>query len=952
MSRKDSKRNSMLSLGQDSISGAKKGILNRLLKRHNSPHNGSDSARSKHLMSGTSTGSGNSDTLESSEKSEVMINSDMSSTNSSTKSVKSTTAVPTKKQNHLDAKKLTRNQSVKSSKSVGGDYIDRDDATIFNSEEDETHAADHIESDISDNSETSSVYSSLQRTGSMSIIDHTQSSLDNSNVTIVDQRLNDLLNKPNYPDSTPWEGFKREALTVPKYLRVNRRNKNSPQVLKRLFLAQELNNTLEDELDHNSRSEDSDAFTDKSGDTSSSRKKANHVVGDNMGKEIFIMEFSRDGKYLAVAGRGSVIKIFKVISSPLGRLEYDNYHESHDRTKKKHKADEVYPHSPVFHQTPVRVFRGHKSSVLSLDWSKNNFLVSGSMDKTVKLWHVDRPDYLSSFRHEDFVTTVKFHPNDDRFFFSGSLDNQARIWSILENSVAFGKHLGDDMLITSSSFTPDGFYCLVGGFNGTLLLLETKGLHIVNRFEIKPRHLVPLSNTSGNKITNIKVFANGTEYEQPIADDDYATKWTYLITTNDSKIRLVNIKKKKLMTRFKGSTNTSSIEASMSEDGNLILCGSEDHWCYIWENNNSIINNKLKVALQDMIIEGKHHINDLQHKHKHYHDFLSKNKLFKKLNLQQILKDDSNDFISNENSSYASFHAHHSSVNAAVFAPNATKKLLELSDDLIFDLLKRGRQCQKLEEYSSFELPSEDSVENGNSGFIIVTTDETGLIRVFRQDPAYEIRKTILDLYKKEGYDKPPDCKIMSQRMHSKSLSPQPNIKNKIHTKLRSNDTATLASDTPNSSNSLPGSISKPSPPKSLNQNLNHSISLSTPSLLLGSSSSQRPHLKSMSNGILDSNHATVQIKSDSMKEREISLNALNRQLPNIDSNSGSITPEKEITTPFPMLKSKSTQNSVPLIVNTDHTNEKKSEIVNFTTPINKTPRDDILGRSEIDTNG
>lgn len=834
----------------------------------------------------------------------------------------------------LDTKRLSRNFSVRSGKSQDHQYIDRDDATIFNSEE-EGRLHQNGNSDSSPESETSSVYSSLQRTGSMSIIDHTESSIDNSNVNIIDQKLNDILNRPVYQNSTPWEAFRREALTNPKYLRITRRNKNSPHVLKRLFLAQELNNTEEDSLDSEISSQsdmDDEKLSNKTSRGEFSHKKANHVIGDNMGKEIFIMEFSRDGKYLAVAGRGSVIKIFKVISSPLGRLEYDNYQEAHVQSNKKNKADEVYAHAPVFHQSPVRIFRGHRNSVLSLDWSKNNFLISGSMDKTVKLWHVDRPDYLSSFQHDDFVTTVKFHPTDDRFFFSGSLDNNARIWSVLERTVAFGRHLGDDMLITSSSFTPDGVNCLVGGFNGTLIMLETKGLHIVNRFEIKPRHLVPLTNHSGNKITNIKVFSSAVD---DIAHVDYASRWTYLITTNDSKIRLVNIKKKKLMTRFKGSTNTSSIEASMSDDGQLIMCGSEDHWCYIWDNNNSIINNKLKVAVQDMLIEGKNHINDLQHKHKHYHDFITHNKLFKKLNVQQLLKDESTEFISNENSSYASFHAHHSSVNAAVFAPNTTKKLLELSDDLVFDLLKRGRLCQQLDEYSKFKIVDEESIETGNEGFIIVTTDETGLIRVFRQDPAYEIRKTILELYKKEGGDKKSekDCKGRS-RLHSKSLSPiqsHSNFKNKLQSKIKTNDT--VASDSPNSTISVSSSAAKSTPPK-LQKNISFS---SAPATSLGTPKSQRPYLKSLSNGILDSNHAAVQVRPNtlSITQNDPSLKPLNEQG---QEPLGLITPEKEISTPFPMLKSKSTQNSIPLIVNTDDNTRGDPEIVNFTTPINAHP--------------
>ena len=99
----------------------------------------------------------------------------------------------------------------------------------------------------------------------------------------------------------------------------------------------------------------------------------------------------------------------------------------------------------------------------------------------------------------------------------------------------------------------------------------------------------------------------------------------------------------------------------------------------------------------------------------------------------------------------------------------------------------------------------------------------------------------------------------------------------------------------------------------------------------------QRPYLKSLSNGILDSNHAAVQVRPNtlSITQNDPSLKPLNEQG---QEPLGLITPEKEISTPFPMLKSKSTQNSIPLIVNTDDNTRGDPEIVNFTTPINAHP--------------
>ena len=46
-------------------------------------------------------------------------------------------------------------------------------------------------------------------------------------------------------------------------------------------------------------------------------------ISEETPEEIFVMEFSKDGKYLAAAGRDSVIRIWKVISSPLARMEFN-----------------------------------------------------------------------------------------------------------------------------------------------------------------------------------------------------------------------------------------------------------------------------------------------------------------------------------------------------------------------------------------------------------------------------------------------------------------------------------------------------------------------------------------------------------------------------------------------------------------------------------------------------
>lgn len=640
-------------------------------------------------------------------------------------------------------------------------FVDDDEDSLYDDDYDESNSIGEDDTDDSIFDSTNHVLSSASTLRKVKSYNYT--TFDNHSVgekvafpTTLEGLDMDLdIPEENEP---PYAGLTYESFLTPKYIKTTRRNKHSPRIINNLFLAQELN-VVEDV---GSDTED-DRLEDESFINNDEDLLHDEELGGDIRREIFVMEFSEDGKYLAAAGRDAVIRVWKVISSPLGRMEFNQLEKVSGPPPRSNKRDYVFDPAPVFHRQPIREFRGHSSNILSLAWSKNNFLITGSMDRTARLWHVDRDLCLQVFPHEDFVTAVKFHPHDDRFFLSGSLDNEVRLWSILENSVAYNKHLGDDVLITALEFAPDGLHCFVGGFNGALFILETKGLFSVFQVEIKERSIVHSfnsSNKNGNKITGIKVFNN------PLFEEgrgkNAIEKYAVLVTTNDSKIRMITVAQKKLITRFRGLTNnSSSIVADSTEDQKYIISGSEDHYCYVWENNNSIINNKLKQSLKEFVIDGKQHISDFHHKHEKYSKFMALNKFFNKFLEEDY--DNKHDFVANENNSYTYFHAHHSKCNVAIFAPESTKQLLQLSDDLIYDLKKRGDAC-RIDPSRCFTCNGK-SVKVDNSvqtGDIIVTADQFGIIRVFRQDSAYLYRKKFIEFYKKGQTKNNSDLVLLS----------------------------------------------------------------------------------------------------------------------------------------------------------------------------------------------
>lgn len=111
--------------------------------------------------------------------------------------------------------------------------------------------------------------------------------------------------------------------------------------------------------------------------------------------------------------------------------------------------------SAPFCPKPFCVYSGHTSDLLDVSWSKNYFLLSSSMDKTVRLWHISRGECLCCFQHIDFVTAIVFHPRDDRYFLSGSLDGKLRLWNIPDKKVS------DGFVLEYISFDLYVFVCLI-----------------------------------------------------------------------------------------------------------------------------------------------------------------------------------------------------------------------------------------------------------------------------------------------------------------------------------------------------------------------------------------------------------------------------------------------------------------------------------------------------------
>ncbi|KAH8898930.1 WD40 repeat-like protein [Thozetella sp. PMI_491] len=513
----------------------------------------------------------------------------------------------------------------------------------------------------------------------------------------------------------------------PRYIRTKTHNKKTRE-FHRMFLAQELVGTRQPGDIPPANPDDKTPAVIVSGPETGDKPD---LKGSGA---IWATQFSQDGRYFAAGGRDRIVRVWAVISTPEERAAHE------EQEAAAHGGSVERLSAPVFRKRPVMEFEGHAGEVLDLSWSKNNFLLSSSMDKTVRLWHVSRKECLCTFKHKDLVTKLAFHPQDDRFFLAGSLDTMLRLWSIPDKSIAYTAQL--PAFVTAVAFSPDGKTAIAGLVNGLCLFYDTDGLKYQTQIHVRSSRG---KNAKGSKITGIHTMvvpssspsptqlslpasprsgvfpaSSRTSSELPVAGEVKV-----LITSNDSRIRVYNLRDKLLDFKLKGhDSSCSQISASFSDDAKYIICGSEDCRAYIWSTSTA--------------------------------DSLSDNK---------------------DKRAYEYFDAHGTMVTTAKFAPTKTRQLLSQSEDPIYDLCNPPPvKLMSLEEAaaaastnaSQLALGSEYDRQPGTpniaeavrraqaltkksdsyltrsghkDGNILVTTDDNGIIKVFRQDCAFAKRR-------------------------------------------------------------------------------------------------------------------------------------------------------------------------------------------------------------------
>jgi WD40 repeat protein len=201
---------------------------------------------------------------------------------------------------------------------------------------------------------------------------------------------------------------------------------------------------------------------------------------------------------------------------------------------------------------------GHTSGVSSLDFSPDNqMVVTGSFDKTAKLW-TKSGKLIHSFPHDLLVLAVKFHPNGKMIATAGQ-DKIVRLWN--KQGKLLHSLVGHEDQIETVDFHPNGKILASASMDGVVKLWDMDG------------QLIRSFSAHRNKIWQLSFSPDGKYFATAGGD--------YLVKIWDMAGNLINT--------LAGHTDE-VLSVKFSPDSKMLASASADQTAKLWQSDGKLIN--------------------------------------------------------------------------------------------------------------------------------------------------------------------------------------------------------------------------------------------------------------------------------------------------------------------------------------------------------------------------
>jgi len=278
------------------------------------------------------------------------------------------------------------------------------------------------------------------------------------------------------------------------------------------------------------------------------------------------IEFNCLSTLMATAGQDHNISIWRVNGTDSIREQLSYYSQQQHIPGEDPRAN--------FHRVNVigdivqESLQGHTADILDLAWSKNDFLLSGGYDCTVRLWHPDYDHCLRVFQQSHFITSVCFHPEDENAFVCGGGGPTLKIWEIFPKE-EIQQEIETKETVTRIEFSKTGKILVVGTLRGQCLVYDVFRPK-ASSIRCRSKKAFVVKRSKGGESFRVTGIQFPTDRQDLV-----------MISTNDSCVRLFSIDHG-ILRVYQGHRNDSQMRASISADGKFLVTASEGQNIAFW----------------------------------------------------------------------------------------------------------------------------------------------------------------------------------------------------------------------------------------------------------------------------------------------------------------------------------------------------------------------------------